>query len=278
MKKTLIWVGIILAIFAVGGGVWWAVARSRKEDAAPPPPPPPPVIDADNSIPGGQQYGAALTEGAPKPPPAGTTPLPAHAPQVVQAIAIRSKALEENPTKLAIIKAEYGVGANLFDGIPNAQSDVIKSNFAEWVTNLNKERLSSYPYFGKFSSKPALLTELRQFVAAYAGGVIYSAASKVDKMNNASGTEEAPGWLGSIGYNIVTGARSKDFSEAGITYFLKANGLKSGQSIGTTIVTFAKNWANEIERLNEAIKDVAIKQLIHDGWAIEGYTVPNTTL
>ncbi len=187
------------------------------------------------------------------------------------AIAVKAEIMERTPEANGKIRRRYNLGEKLFENISEAQAEIIKVSFANFITGLDKNNLMEYPLYGTYT-KPALMAELKNFVEKYkANGV------RLDSKTLKVGSTKI-GFLPSIGYNIVTGTdREAVTTEADLSYFRQSNGIQNLTVAGRTIVKFAENWIAEIDRLNDSVKKEAINKCLREGWKFEGYTAPTAT-
>ena len=267
-KPTIIILVIIFIVILIGGTAFFIKKNKNDREKLKAP-------EIDNNPDGGlpRDFLAPTANTNPNNPATPTAGSPIISPKSAAgraAISVKGEIIERTPETNGKVRRRYNLGENLFNGIPEAQAEAIKTSFANFVQGLDKNNYMEYPLYGTYT-KPTLKAELIDFVKKYK-----TSGVRIDKGSIKLGSTKL-GYLQSLGYNLVTGTdRPAIMTEADFNYFKRSNNLQSLEVAGTTVVKFAENWIAEIDRLNDSIETEAINLCLKNGWKFEGYTAPTT--
>lgn len=275
-KHWIILVIILLGVAGVGVYYW----TRRKDDEEPATPAPPPALNVQQTPTSSidpANYFAPMPQTTQTGTPTSNTNvaiLATTSTQVRAALSVEAEYIETTDVLNAKVRERYGIGQGLFDRIPTTAAEAIKTSFQTLVKGLDKNNYGEYPLYTKYT-KPELRSELEAIIKAYPNGVYFNA--KADKINGGLGQDPNFGFLPSINYNLFTGtSRRALFSTEEKQYFMKSNELATPDGYGQHIIQFARNWIEEIDKLQAKIEYEAINVLLRKGWRIEGYTAPTT--
>jgi len=192
------------------------------------------------------------------------------------AIAIEARRIERNTQLRNIVAKREQIGGQLFESIPQESRDLIAASFGKAFDEVDPLNELTFPIYGRYntSTRAVLREQIDAILKANPSGFMF--ASKYDKMGaldpSAARRGIVPAWAN---YNFLTGKNgAATFSTEETEYFLRVNGIANTTMRGVVMMKFLQNFIAEIDRLNAALYEQAVANLLHRGWRIAGRSAP----